>query len=188
MARWPGVPHAFGWLSLDVRGQWRIKGTAVAHPGLSAFIGRHYSADGRGRWYFQNGPQRVYVTLACAPWVLRLGASAGSSLFTHTGADAGRAQAAWIDEQGRLLLQCDAGIGLLDDRDLGLVCAALSRIDGSVAEPSFLLRWMDGLEEPSLRLTADWGEIEVQRIDSATLGERFGFDPDPRPEPGEPEC
>ncbi|VVD81466.1 DUF2946 family protein [Pandoraea anhela] len=82
MAKWPNVPHCYGWLALDRRGQWRMRdeqvqaeGTAgdpIRHDALIAFIARNYASDEAGRWYFQNGPQRVYVSLAYAPLVVRL--------------------------------------------------------------------------------------------------------------------
>ena len=31
MAKWPNVPHVYGWLALDRRGVWRIKGDAVTN-------------------------------------------------------------------------------------------------------------------------------------------------------------
>ena len=31
MAKWPDVPNVYGWLSLDRRGVWRIKGDAVTN-------------------------------------------------------------------------------------------------------------------------------------------------------------
>ena len=39
MAKWPNVPAVYGWLSLDRRGDWRIKGERIANPGVSEFIG-----------------------------------------------------------------------------------------------------------------------------------------------------
>ena len=47
------------------------KGVRLAHDKLIAFIGRNYAADARRCWYFQNGPQRVYVELEITPWVYR---------------------------------------------------------------------------------------------------------------------
>lgn len=60
---WPKVPACYGWLSLDRRGCWRLKGHAISHPGLISFINSHYGADVSGNWVFQNGPQAVFVAL-----------------------------------------------------------------------------------------------------------------------------
>ena len=70
MARWPNVPAVYGWLSLDRRGNWRIKGERIGNAALRDFIARNYLADERGCWFFQNGPQRVFVELAYTPLVV----------------------------------------------------------------------------------------------------------------------
>ena len=49
-----------------------VKGSRIDHDKLLAFIGRNYASDDRGAWFFQNGPQRVYVELECTHWVWRL--------------------------------------------------------------------------------------------------------------------
>ncbi|HEV7478182.1 MAG TPA: DUF2946 family protein, partial [Burkholderiales bacterium] len=70
MAKWPNVPAVYGWLSLDRRGSWRIKAERISNVALREFIARNYQADERGCWYFQNGPQRVFVELAYTPLVV----------------------------------------------------------------------------------------------------------------------
>lgn len=49
-----------------------LPGKVIDHIALNEFIVRNYASDMAGRYFFQNGPQRVYVTLAAAPWVVRL--------------------------------------------------------------------------------------------------------------------
>ena len=71
LARWPGVPATYGWLSLDARGRWCLQGAAATHDGLRRFLSQHFREDARGAWYVQNGPQQVYVDLATAPHVAR---------------------------------------------------------------------------------------------------------------------
>ena len=80
MARWPNVPAVYGWLQLDRRGNWRIKGERIANAALREFIARNYQADERGCWYFQNGPQRVFVELAYTPLVVHF---EGEALLDH---------------------------------------------------------------------------------------------------------
>jgi len=77
LAKWPNVPAVYGWLALDRRGNWRIKGEKIGNAALRDFIGRNYQADEKGRWYFQNGPQRVFVSLAYTPLVVRYEGPAG---------------------------------------------------------------------------------------------------------------
>ncbi len=136
MQKWPNVPHCRGWLALDSRGQWYLRdervqaagafpqsrGSHVEHRKLREFIERNYAADADGAWYFQNGPQRVYVELEVAPWIWRLGAAqAGSAvdISSHTGQPA-RFEQALIDEQGRLFLLTDLGLGLVHSQDMHL--------------------------------------------------------------------
>jgi hypothetical protein len=120
MAKWPNVPDVFGWLSLDRRGNWLIKDQRISNPLVAEFIGRNYQADDRGRWYFQNGPQRVFVSLGYAPYVLRTCEHQHERcLQTHTGARLESINGAWIDNEGTLILRWSASnVGSLSDRDL----------------------------------------------------------------------
>ena len=114
MAKWPNVPAVYGWLSLDRRGNWLIKGERIANAALREFIGRNYAADSAGRWYFQNGPQRVFVSLAYTPWVVHY---EGDALVDHCGG-AFPAQRFYVDEEGSVLAAGERGVALVDDRDL----------------------------------------------------------------------
>jgi len=151
LKKWPNVPHCHGWLALDARGDWylrddrvqaagpfpQVKGSRIDHAKLLAFIGRNYAADERGCWFFQNGPQRVYVQLEAAPWVWRLHASAdGQTLVrSHTDLQA-HPQQVWLDEAGRVFLATDLGFGLVHTLDSGLAADAIER--GLWAAPSTL--------------------------------------------------
>ena len=116
LAKWPNVPDVYGWLALDRRGNWLIRNERIGNAALREFISRNYQADARGCWYFQNGPQRVFVELAYTPLVLHFD---GAALFDHCGRpfDCGQA---FLDEEGSVLMQGKPGLGLLDDRDLAL--------------------------------------------------------------------
>jgi len=133
MARWPDVPAVYGWLSLTESGQWRLHpagdaiqhpespGEAITSPQILAFIDRNYDADEHGQWYFQNGPQRVYVRLDAAPFTVHTAiddASAQLKLRTHTGLDVRDIQALYLDETGRLHMATDRGPALVAGRDL----------------------------------------------------------------------
>lgn len=159
LARWPNVPACFGWLSLSRRGEWQLPEGPIRHAGLAAFIGRNYEADAYGRWYFQNGPQRVFVSLAYTPTVLRLRSPA--QLQTHTGQPVETLTGAWLDDEGSLLLASEHGIGLLDDRDLATMVACL---DGE-------------LEQADAPISLNWGgrSLPVERIAQADVPTRFGF-------------
>lgn len=140
MAKWPRVPHCYGWLGLDTRGNWFMrdeqaqangsfrgggfaaKGSLLKHDKLIEFIGRNYEPDAHGRWYFQNGPQRVYVELELTPWVWRL--SPDFSVRSHTDR-AAIPHACWLDEQGRVYLDTDIGFGLVHTMDVSIVAEAV---------------------------------------------------------------
>ena len=119
-ARWPDVPDAYGWLRLDRRGQWRLKNPAngvferVGNAALREYVSHNYSADAVGRWFFQNGPQRVFVGLAYTPFVVRL---ENSVLIDQCGA-CFEALETWLDEEGSLLIAGRRGVALLHDHDL----------------------------------------------------------------------
>lgn len=114
LAKWPNVPAVYGWLELDRRGNWLIKGERVANLALREFIARNYEPDERGRWYFQNGPQRVYVRLAYTPLVAH---HEGEALVDHCGRPF-TATGAYQDDEGSVLLEGGGAVALLDDRDL----------------------------------------------------------------------
>lgn len=171
--KWPNVPACYAWLSLDRRGNWRLKGEVVRHAGLIAFINRNYGADDDGNWVFHNGPQKVYVALDYAPLVLRLGVD--GALTAHTGMPAGEASAAFIDEEGSVLLCVAPGIGLLDDCDLAAFLAACRDANGIAASDAALLDAMQG----SGAIT--WRDLPLQSIRRADLPRRFNFQPAPAP-------
>lgn len=114
MAKWPNVPAVYGWLQLDRRGRWRIKGERVGNAALREFICRNYQPDARGCWFFQNGPQRVFVELAYTPLVVHY---EGEALVDHCGQPFACGNFLQ-DEEGSVLVEGSRGIALLDDRDL----------------------------------------------------------------------
>jgi hypothetical protein len=114
IAKWPNVPAVYGWLALDRRGNWLIKGERIANVALREFIARNYEADQRGQWFFQNGPQQVFVTLAYTPFVMHY---EGERIFDQCGRQV-TARETYVDDEGSVLILGEHGIGLLDDRDL----------------------------------------------------------------------
>ncbi|MFB4204107.1 hypothetical protein KBTX_00104 [wastewater metagenome] len=132
MARWPDVPALAGWLRLDRRGRWWIDGGLVEREALAEFIARNYLADDKGRYYFQNGPQRVYVSLDYTPWILHADGRGG--LATHTGDPVNGVSAAFIDEAGDTLLAFDRGVGLLLGDAAEWLASRLCRADGAAAD------------------------------------------------------
>jgi hypothetical protein len=115
LAKWPDVPAVYGWLSLDRRGNWLIKGQRIGNTALRDFIARNYEADAKGRWFFQNGPQRVYVRLAYTPVVVHF--DGNHALIDHCGRSF-VATETFLDDEGSVLMAGNGTIALMDDRDL----------------------------------------------------------------------
>lgn len=133
MVKWPNVPHCHGWLGLDARGNWYMrdeeaqalgsfsssvpgaKGWLLENEKLISFIQRNYEADEKGRWFFQNGPQRVYVELEAAPWIWRV--QADDSVVSHTGQPV-EVRRLLVDETGRVFMLTELGLGLVHTQDM----------------------------------------------------------------------
>ena len=143
LKKWPNVPACTGWLALDARGDWymrderiqaagpfpQVKGSRIVHDKLREFIERNYEAGPKGAWFFQNGPQRVYVELEAAPYVWRLtstGAAGPPEIASHVGGPA-VFRSAQVDEQGRLFLETDAGYGIVHTLDMEAAADAIER-------------------------------------------------------------
>lgn len=143
LIKWPNVPYCYGWLGLDARGRWYLrddtvqaqgafpqsKGALLQHEKLIAFIERNYEVDAQGQWFFQNGPQRVYVELECTPWIWRLDGDGG--VRSHTGR-AAIATACLLDDEGRVYFATDIGLGLVHTLDVRQVADAIERDDWAV--------------------------------------------------------
>ena len=150
MAKWPNVPHCYGWLGLDERGDWYMrddrvqalggfkeacvrgdkaaKGSRLTHEKLIAFIERNYLSEtdetGEVRWFFQNGPQRVYVELAATPYIWRL--AADFSIESHTGIVA-QYESCELDDAGRVYLKTSMGFGLVHTQDVHIAAEAIDQ-------------------------------------------------------------
>ncbi len=142
--KWPNVPHCYGWLALDARGQWWLRdeqaqaagafgsnpasrGTCLRHDTLLAFIARNYTSDARGQWYFQNGPQRVYAQLAVTPWIWRVQewGLLDYRVHSHTGVRAMQPAQTYVDAAGHLYLLTEHGVGLVHSLDVVVAAAAI---------------------------------------------------------------
>jgi len=178
LAKWPNVPYCYGWLGLDARGNWRMRderaqhlklpGDKLHHAALVAFIVRNYAADERGCWYFQNGPQRVYVQLEATPYIVRTDPAQGWTL--HTGAALGKVEEVVLTETGALVLRSGDAVAQLDDRDFAQVLHRL-QMDGAAVADEDLLAWMDGAATGALTLDG----VAVQRVVAADLPARYGY-------------
>ncbi len=193
LIKWPNVPHCFGWLALDRRGQWRMRdeyaqahklsGNVIQHSALNEFICRNYAHDSLGRYFFQNGPQRVFITLDATPWIARMLPSQDNSgtlqLLTQCGTLI-HPQGALSDEVGNIYItgvitqslsdQADSNtftqeesisVALLHDHDLGLF-SEQSRVQEDACNFKGSWQW-------------DGKDLPIEPIYSAELSQRFHF-------------
>lgn len=130
LQKWPNVPDCRGWLGLDMRGNWWLRdaatqlagsfpqsrGSLVEHAKLIGFIGRNYESDAQGQWFFQNGPQRVYVELENTPMVWRV--DGNGTVTSHTQQLAQQVQSCCMDEQGHFYLCVDGVLGIVHSQDM----------------------------------------------------------------------
>ena len=199
MAKWPDVPDVFGWLSLDRRGRWLLQGEPILNRAAVAFVNRNYAADEQGRWFFQNGPQRVFVQLAYTPWIYRTTRSGACQ--THTGLVTGPPRAVFLDQQGNLLLLAEPGVGLVDDRDLAELSECIRTRGGEPLSEEILADLLgadllgqvaQGAQEVDKTgekrgpanetgLVLSWGgeRLDVHFTDAINLASRFGFVQEP---------
>jgi len=174
LAKWPNVPYCTGWLMLDRRGNWRMRddeaqargapGEPIRHAALLAFINRNYEADASGQWFFQNGPQRVYVELGYTPWVVRLAVATGGVLtLTDQAGNPFEPVTAFLDDEGGVLF-ADAStpprIAVLHDHDLDLFSA---HADLAEDGGSGRLDWRDDVT------------LTLQLVAHTEVASRFGF-------------
>ena len=181
MAKWPNVPHCYGWLALDARGNWRMRdeaaqragapGDKLANAALVGFINRNYAHDDQGRWYFQNGPQRVYVNLEATPFIART--DPGQGFVLQTGQPLATVEAVFMLDTGAVILQAGEVVAQLDDRDLAQVLARME-LDGQPASVEAIMAWLED-DAAALALALPNGPVGVERLSAEALQRRFGY-------------
>jgi hypothetical protein len=100
------------------------KGSILRHEKLIEFIQRNYEADESGCWYFQNGPQRVFIELESTPHIWRLDQdflpSSQTGVKTHV-------LACLLDQAGHVYLNTPIGLGLVHTLDVAWVAEAIDQ-------------------------------------------------------------
>jgi hypothetical protein len=187
MAKWPNVPYCYGWLALDARGTWRMRDEAAQRVGaagdkltnaaLVGFIARNYLSDERGCWYFQNGPQRVYINLETTPFIARTDPAQG--LVLHTGQPLGAPEEAFMTDAGGIVLRAAQTVAQVDDRDAAQLLQAFE-LDGRPAADEDVMAWLEG-GAGDLALRWQDGRIAVGRLTADEMPARFGFVRQPQP-------
>lgn len=147
-----------------------LPGALIEHAGLKEYIARNYAHDTLGRYYFQNGPQRVFVTLDSCPWVMRMHPTSNTphtlilttqcgNLFDPLGALSDEGGNIYI--YGNIANDPSITVALLHHHDLTLF-SEQSTVEEDVC--SFRGSWK-------------WGDIKlpIDPIISSQLGDRFHF-------------
>lgn len=195
LARWPDVPAVYGWLSLSARGKWRLHpdghavqgglGESIENKQISRFIDRNYTHDAQGQWFFQNGPQRVFVRIDSAPLVVSVDDASGT-LTSHNGLPIDKVEYWLIDAGGRLFFKSSLGAGEIVDKDLARLADSLLTGDGLT-----LIDWWSNstqpettIHDPRASFSAFKNPIRLERLktaDQASVAERLGFIANPQP-------
>ena len=154
LAKWPNVPDCYGWLALDARGDYYMRddqtqangafgscpaarGSRIEHDKLNAFIHRNYAADKRGAWFFQNGPQRVYVELEAAPFVWRVPSDkTATDLISHNDYSCS-ANHFYLDEIGRVFALTELGFGIIHTQDVHAIADRFEQLSITPVELPF---------------------------------------------------
>ncbi|MDH4396686.1 MAG: DUF2946 family protein [Limnobacter sp.] len=202
LAKWPNVPSLAGWLKLTMQGDWLLTrpeqegphddepsedglaaglpaGLPITHSRILNFIARNYTCEPDGRYYFQNGPQKAYVTLDYTPWVYRLYPLEDGSLvlLSHTGLVL-LPTAMWMDSDGKVLIQTQVGVGVLHSSDMEIFSTGLATVNDQAGAEHFVheTSWTVP-EHPEKDLPAQ--RIGLRRLktssDSGTFGLKLGL-------------
>lgn len=176
--RWPNVPSVYGWLSLSRRGQWKLhpggtanqggQGESILNQQIIAFMNRNYEADDTGRWFFQNGPQRVYVRLDAAPLVASI-TGQPSALHTHNGLLIQQIKQWLIDHSGNIFFECEHGPACINDQDLELVASALQTSDATT-----LLDWWEQQDQDGAQTTVRFASNTPFHLTGSAPVKRLG--------------
>ena len=190
LIKWPNVPHCFGWLALDRRGQWRMRdefaqakqlaGSVIQHAALNEFISRNYACDSLGRYFFQNGPQRVFITLDATPFIARMIPSeSGPQLLTQCGTEI-KPQGALSDEKGNIYITGKISQSLSDRVD-GTIFTKTESLSVALLHDHDLDLFSDQskvMEDAcSFRGSWQWNgkDLPIEPIHSLELSDRFHF-------------
>ncbi len=177
MQRWPDVPAVYGYIGVNRRGEFLLKGHVVSHARTRQFINRNYSLDAQGRAYFQNGPQRAYADLEVTPWIYRL--MDDGSLLTHTEQPATTLTEAWLTRDGDVLLVTEHGPGLLHAQDMDALATHLCTDDAGSVDDALAALLAGDAARVTVALAP--GTTPLRLLDSDNMAERFAIERHPEP-------
>ena len=113
------------------------------------------------------------------------------ALETHIGQSIEKVSGAWVDETGALLLRWGTGVGVLNDRDLARVSSLFTDLHGKAISDALLAQAFDTeSRRHATGVYVDYAgsRLPIGRIQAGEVAQKFGFDPAPKPDEGEPDC
>ena len=158
----------------------QLAGSVIQHLALNEFISRNYACDSLGRYFFQNGPQRVFITLDATPWIARIiPTESGPQLLTQCATEI-KPQGALSDEKGNIYIT-----GLIPQSSSDQINAtAFTKTESlSVAllhdHDLDLFSEQSQVQEDACSFRGSWQwngkSLPIEPIHSAELSERFHF-------------
>lgn len=123
------IPARFlidGLLTLRADGVWMSKGEKIRHMGLSKFLARQLRRTEEGEYWVVNGPQRAWVNVEDAPFVVKrvlfdgeqIESSAMTAILNDDSEESLLAERLFMNEEGVLYTRVKKGeAGAHDDED-----------------------------------------------------------------------
>lgn len=182
LEQWPDVPDVYNWLSLTRRGHWLLRNESVTNPNLIAFINRNYGPIENGGYAFQNGPQKVHVSLEATPWIARISDPDAEILSMHdqTGAPLKDIDHFWVTAEGDLIAQSSRGPALVHDNDLLSITRWFRDTQGQAVPDHELPAVLDDPAAAGLSVELGPRRVPVALLPGESVADHFGFDPQPR--------
>jgi hypothetical protein len=152
----------------------------IHHITLNEFISRNYAHDSFGRFFFQNGPQRVFVTLDATPFIARIFPSEiGPQLLTQCGTEI-KPQGALSDEKGNIYITGLFQQSFSDQID-GVVFTKTESLSAALLHDHDLDLFSEQsqVQEDACSFRGSWqwkgNQLPIEPIHSSELANRFNF-------------
>lgn len=163
----------------------QLAGTIIQHTALNDFISRNYACDSLGRYFFQNGAQRVFITLDATPWIARMIPSeSGIQLLNQCGEKI-EPQSALIDEKGNVYITGSITQSLSDQVDKTIFTRTVLTSVALLHDHDLdIFSEQSTVQEDACSFRGSWlwsgRKIPIEPIHSIELSERFHFVKAPR--------
>jgi hypothetical protein len=158
----------------------QLAGSVIQHTVLNEFISRNYARDSLGRYFFQNGPQRVFITLDATPWIARMIPSeSGIKLLTQCGEEI-KPQGALSDEKGNIYITGFITQSISDQTDQTIFTKTeLSSVALLHDHDLDLFSEQSTVQEDACSFRGSWiwngRDLPIEPIHSIELSKRFHF-------------